>query len=362
MYNLLASFFLFIFLLFSSFDLYANQIYLSGVGKGQTKDAAVTQAKVSAWKNYIGKLDGAKLDNVMANEAEILNNLDSIISDINIVDEKCDGPTSCTVKIKATINENVLDSKLRQISQANSGGSNKTGSKNASEDIAFLVVARLADAQTSFDTKTTKRAEASISSSKSSAEVDTNSGDVSKSGETKSSNLSAKTVTGGSNETKRDNIKYVPYPSISDLQGRIGEALTNNKISTIPWEELVNNCGVMDNSKFSNDYASSETGEIPGPVRNEIYKKLRECQLNKIIIASIEIDSYRPDPNTGLVLASGNINIQIYDFSGRFAKSVGSANRALSGRGEMKPDAARNALAAAAKVASDVIVNQLNLK
>jgi hypothetical protein len=56
------------------------------------------------------------------------------------------------------------------------------------------------------------------------------------------------------------------------------------------------------------------------------------------------------------------MNITAYDLTGRFARSIGSANRTFSGRADKLNDAGRAALANAAKVAADVVVNQLNLK
>ena len=79
-------------------------------------------------------------------------------------------------------------------------------------------------------------------------------------------------------------------------------------------------------------------------------------------MVSFEVDSYRTDPNTGLWLATGNININVYDLSGKFAKSVASVNRAFSGRAEKVNDAGRAALANASNLATEVIVNQLRAK
>lgn len=340
--------------------------FVRGQGADDGQEKALAAAKLSAWKNYLGSLQGAKLDNVLANEARLLADLESILIDVNIIDDQCKGARSgsgrCAIAIKATINESVLDSRLRQTAVAT--GSGKASS--ASDDIAFLVMARVADSQTSFETKVTKRAESTVGTSGTSASADASSsgrgGAAESSAEAVSVTQASKTVTGGSQENKRDRINYSAWPNIDDLQNRVGEALTNNRISTVPWEDLVANCGVSDNDPFSKLYASSESGQLPANTRNDIFRKLKECQLTKIIIASIEVDGYRTDPNSGLWMASGNINIQVYDITGRFGRSIGAANRAFSGRGEKLTDASRNALANAAKAASDVIVNQLNLR
>ncbi len=342
----------------------AQQKFVRAQGSDGSKEAATQKAKVAAWKSYLGTLQGAKLDNILANEKAFLEDINNIVGDVSVIDEKCTSgfSSSCTVSIKATINEAIVDSRLRQVSQASGGGK-----ATAQDEIAFLVMARVADSQTSFDTKVTRRAESTVGTSGSSASADASASNRTGSTETSADAVSvtqsSRTVTGGSQENKRDRIKYAPWPSIDDLQNRVGEALTNSRISTIPWEELVGGCGVPDNDPFSKMYAESESGQLPANVRTDVFRKLKDgCNLAKIILASIEVDGYRTDPNTGLWMATGNMNITVYDLSGRFARSIGSANRTFSGRAEKLNDAGRAALAAAAKLAADVVVNQLNLK
>ena len=332
----------------------AQQKFVRAQATDSNKEKAMKKAQEAAWKNYLGSLQGAKLDNILANEKSFLADLSSIVVDVSVVDEKCTSGSSstCTVSIKAAINETMVDSRLRLAAQASGGGK-----ATAQDDIAFLVMARVADSQTSFDTKITKRAESTVGTSGSSASADASAGNRTGSAEASADAVSvtqtSKTVTGGSQETKRDRIKYVAWANIDDLQNRVGETLTNNRIS---------NCGVTDNDPFSKMYADSETGQLPANVRNDTFKKIKECQLSKFILASIEVDGYRNDPNTGLWLATGNMNITAYDLTGRFARSIGSANRTFSGRAEKITDAGRAALANAAKVAAEVVVNQLNLK
>jgi hypothetical protein len=344
----------------------AQQKFVRAQGTGVDRAAALSAARLTAWRNYLGTQQGAKLDNILANERTFLDALESIVVDLSLVDERCTpatgvGASTCTVSVKATVNESIVDSRLRQQTTGSSGGKSA-----AQDDIAFLVMARMADSQTSFDTRVTRRAESTVGTTGSSASADASASNKAGSAETSADSASvtqtSKTVTGGSQENKRDRIKYVAWPNIDDLQNRVGETLNNNKIGTVAWEELVANCGVTDNDPFSKLYAESDNGQLPAPIRNDTFKKLKECQLNKIILASIEVDGYRQDPNTGLWLATGNMNITLYDLSGRFARTVGSANRAFSGRAEKVTDAGRNALANAARAASEIVINQLSLK
>jgi hypothetical protein len=147
------------------------------------------------------------------------------------------------------------------------------------------------------------------------------------------------------------------------LQNRFSETFNDNNIGTVPWDILVADCGVPNNGSFSKLYAESLSGQLPDQIRQEITTKLRSCQppIGKLIEASITIDGFRTDPNTGLWIATGNVNVNFRDLNRR-GQSLGSANRTFSGRAEKQTDAARNALANSAKEAADVVVNLLNKK
>lgn len=347
----------------------AQQKFVRGQATDTGEDAALRKAKLAAWRNYLAMVTpAAKLSNITANEKAFLDALDEVLLDVTVVDKRCEGPTrtTCTVAIKATVSENLVDDRLRKLAQGPGAPGAGPARVSAQDDIAFLVMARVADSQTSFEVRTTRRSESTVGTSGSAASAEASSGNRSGSAESSADAVSvtqsSRTVTGGSQEAKRDRIKYAPWPNIADLQNRVGEAMTNARFGMVPWEELVSNCGVPDSSPFSRQYAESEDGQIPAAARNEIFRKLRECQVTKIVIASIDVDSYRTDPNTGLWLASGNMNLQAFDISGRFGRSIGSANRNIAGRGEKITDAGRNALAAAARAAADVVVNQFNMR
>ena len=343
----------------------AQQKFVRAQATEAKREDALAKAKLTAWKNYLGTLQGAKLDNILANEKVFLADIDSFVVDINVIDEKCASqPPSCTVTIKASINESIVESRLRQGAKA--AGAAKGGSK-VDDSAAFLVMARVADIRTVFDAKVTKRAESTVSTSGSAASADaaaTNkAGEASVTADSASVTQSSKTVTGGSQELKRDKVVYAPWGQVADLQNSIGENLQNNQISFLPWDALVEECSVADSVNFSKDFAVSEDGQLPAKSRLDLFKKFRECPtgaVQKAILASIEIDGYRKDPNTGLWLASGNVNITVYELKGTRYASIGSANRSFSGRAEVQTDAARDALKNASKVASDVIVNQIN--
>jgi len=341
----------------------AQQKFIRAQATEAKKEDALAKAKVAAWKNYLGTLQGSKLDNLLANEKLFLSEIDSFVVDINVIDEKCaTQPPSCTVSIKATVNESFIDSRLRKVAQ-DAGG----GKVSKQEDIAFLVTARVAENTKSFDVKTIKKAESTVGTSGTSASAEASasnkSGVAEASGDSASVTQSSTTTTGGSKAQKTDQTTYTAWSSVDDLQNRFSETFNDNNIGTVPWDILVADCGVPNNGSFSKLYAESLSGQLPDQIRQEITTKLRSCQppIGKLIEASITIDGFRTDPNTGLWIATGNVNVNFRDLNRR-GQSLGSANRTFSGRAEKQTDAARNALANSAKEAADVVVNLLNKK
>jgi hypothetical protein len=354
---------------FSIQSAHAQQKFVRGQATESSKEDALKRAKVAAWRNYLGMIEGAKLDNIVANEKLFLDNLDKYLGAVSVVEEKCEGALfgKCTVSIKATINESLIDSGLRQISKA--GVSGPSAGAASGDDIAFLLMARVLDEGTRFETKVTKRAEVTVSTQGAAVTSDQSQASRSASVEAQrdeaSVTQSSKRVTGGSENVRGDDNRYKPWGNIRDLQNAIQESLNNNKIAPLAWEELMSDCGLPDSEPFSKQYADSSVGDIPTAVRVDVFRKLREdCKsgaVQKMIIAQVEIDGYRTDPGTGLWLATGNVNVNIYDVSRR-GRGIGSAKRTLTGRAATKQDAARNALENASKPAADAIINLLNLK
>jgi len=343
----------------------AQQKFVRGQGTAKDKKEALAAAKKSAWNNYKAEIDGAKLDNVMANEKLLLESIDDLMIDVTVISEEC--KDSCVVRIKATVNENQIESKLRSIAKIN-GGKNDGAKKEGADDIALLVMARVADVKKSYDNRVTKKKEASVSTSGSQASKDASDATDNSSSESmsdaQSASQSAKTVTSGTTESKQATITYKAWGSITDLQNRVSEVLTINKMPISSWQELMTDCHLPSADKFSQMFAESETGALPDKVMADIISKLKapECGVGKLVITSITIDGNREDASTGLQMATGNINVQALDLSGRRSKQLGSANRTFSGRAEEALDAGRNALANSAKIAADAIINQVNLR
>jgi hypothetical protein len=346
---------------------HAQQKFVRGQGTAKDKKEALVAAKRSAWNNYKAEIDGAKLDNVMANEKILLENLDDLMIDVTVTNEECKSGDGCTIRIKATVNENQIESKLRSIAKA-TGGKSEGVKKEGADDVAMLVMARVIDVKKTYDARVTKRKEVTVStsgttSSKDSADA-TDTGSQESMADSQSATQSTKSVTSGTTENKGPTLTYKPWSELTDLQNRVSEVLTINKIQISSWSELVADCKLPPAEKFSEVYAESGTGTLPDKMMADIISKLKspDCGIGKFVIASITIDGTRKDADTGLNLATGNVNVQAIDITGRRSKQLGAANRNTDGRGSEEIDAQRKALEKSAKLAADAIINQVNLR
>ena len=282
--------------------------------------------------------------------------------DINVISEECKSGEGCVVRLKATVNENQIESKLRSI--AKSTGS----SKSSAGYVAMIVMARIADIDKSFDARVTKKNEATVSttgkaSSQDSSSSTDNSNKESMS-DTDSVTQSSKSVSSGTTENKTAQITYRAYASLTDLQSVISSTLGDNNIKISDWAELVGECEVPPMEELSKKFVDSEQGVIPSKILASIYPKLRSdvCGISKFVIASISLDGFRKDPNSGKWIASGNVNVRALDITGKRSVELGAANKALSGMGNSQEDAARDALTNSASFAVDAIVNKVNLR
>lgn len=343
----------------------AQDAFVRGKGQGENKAVALQKAKENAWNNYLGTYPPSlelKVKNIMANQALFLSNLDQIISDVNVLDEKCDWMKPCSASIKATVNEVVVNTVLGQAPKAQTASGNASGA-GPSGPMAFLVMARVASSQTAFLDKVTKRAESTVGTSGNTSSADNSSSRGQASTEAASDTVSvtqtSTTKSGGSTERKTDQIVYAPYPEVRDLQSAIGLYLQNNKIRTVPWASLVNRCKVSSSDKFSVLFAESRDGKLSEEIMEPVYENLKTCGIKRLIFASITVDGFRTDPNTGAPMVSGNLNVEVNDLTSDFAESLGTARGKFAGRAATQADASRNALDEAARQAADLLISQL---
>ncbi len=341
----------------------AQQKFVRGQGTGKDKKEAMVAAKKSAWNNYKAEIEGAKLDNVLANEKLLLENLDDLMIDITVANEECKSG-ECVIRIKATVNENQIESKLRSIAKA--GGKNDADKKEGEDDVALLVMARVIDVKKSFDKRVTKKKQSTESTSGTNSSKDSGDSTENSTSESNTDTSSVTTsrtdVTSGTSEKKGAELTYKPWSEMADLQNRISETLRVNKIDISMWSELVADCKLPPAEKFSEIYADSPTGGLPDKFMADIFTRLKECKIGKFVIAQISLDGTRKDADTGLTMASGNVNVQAYSLTGRRSKQLGAANRTTDGRAAEELDAQRNALKKSATQAADAIINQVNLR
>jgi len=223
-----------------------------------------------------------------------------------------------------------------------------------------------------FDPRAVRRAESTVGTSGASASVDTTAANRSGSREASSDaatvTQTSKTETGGSRTLKNDivitnTITYGVYPDVGTMTSAVGSAFTTNSIKTTPWPFLVARCKVPSSATFSKTFAESPDGMLSDEFTGGIMVKLLECKevnVSKLIFATVSIDGFRPNPNNGATMATGQVNILGMDLeSGSVIANIGQA---FIGQGSTQQDAARDAIRNAGQIASVEAVNQVRKK
>lgn len=358
------------------FFAFAQDVYVRGMGSDSKKEVALKKALLSAWKNYASTLKDSKLLNVMDNEKMFTDDLENVITNVQVIDEKCESGWSgmCSVSIKATVSDSIINAKLTQLSRSTTTA---TSSSSSSGLVAFIVMAREAKSEgggsrQTFDPRAVRRAESTVGTSGASASVDTTAANRSGSREASSDaatvTQTSKTETGGSRTLKNDivitnTITYGVYPDVGTMTSAVGSAFTTNSIKTTPWPFLVARCKVPSSATFSKTFAESPDGMLSDEFTGGIMVKLLECKevnVSKLIFATVSIDGFRPNPNNGATMATGQVNILGMDLeSGSVIANIGQA---FIGQGSTQQDAARDAIRNAGQIASVEAVNQVRKK
>ncbi len=351
-------------------------LFSSGLNQ-QVRDKALAQAKAAALNSALARVTGAKADIVNTMRKTFEERVDSIITDVTVLDEKhLESEKRYTVRIRATVQWGQVDSIIRT---AQAGGAPAAGASApagqaaftqprmtaaAGQRVLFLALAREASSIKRFDEKRVEitRNSTGTSDENRSAEQTVNptrSATVESTARGSMVTAEARRERGGSSTVKRDAIEYVPG-NTGDLTTRIGQTLTQNTIRATPYGLAVGPCKLPNSAPFGDKFAESAEGKLPDELLGEIIGKLQQCpaQIRYLIIASVDVDGYGKNPD-GRDLASSIVRVQMYDVSELIPEPVAVADGRAQGTATSQTDAIRAVLARSADVASDKIVNIL---
>jgi len=329
---------------------YKVGFFSSDVNK-ETKDKAVQEALLSAWKKYTSSFNAAKYKTYMKIEQDFTEHLDQYIASYNVIDEKNNSDDKkYTVAVKALINAVAVDSKLSSISAA---GSTASGEGSM---FSFIFVARDTATVKTYNNKVTKISKTEAISSAKETGAMTGSNMVAG----QSQKGMSKSTTGGSSEKKADKIQYV-VSSAADVDAAMNEILSPAGFEVIEYADIVSECGGVEPEVIKKEFSCQ--AELSRSVRKAAIAGARECEVPIFAIGTLDAGMEDTDPTSGLKRVYVSVNAKVYNIEKRLPKMVASVGPVqFAGLGPSAIVAKRNALSKAAKAAARSIVDQLNAK
>lgn len=311
------------------------------------RQLGLTEAKKSAWKNFVAKQNASQQQMIFKNEQHFTENLDRYIIDAVVLDASKDtNLKNMTVVARVAFNDVAVSQYLQQASVGgNQGGNQGTGARSTDSTFAFLFMARKQTSVKQFDERRTDVQKTTTASTKAADGAVTNESIV---------------QSGGNTLRKEDEVTYA-VTSNQDLDAAMNEALSASGVEPVSYEDIVGTCKGPAPKSFQNEYVSAD--EMSPKTRTAVFTAARACDVRYFATGTMDTGAPSKDSVSGQTQVFVSVRAQLLDLSQKLPRRVGSVGpKTFSGLGPDQGVAAKNALIAATKETAKVLVDQLNAK
>lgn len=347
--------------------------FLSSGLNQEVRDKALLQAKKVALNTALSRISGPKADVVNSMRESFDARLDSIISEVTVLDERHDeSERRYVVRIRATVQWGQVDSLMRTSPSTSAGVTQPQMTAASGSRVVFLALAREASEVRRFDARrvdkdraTTKNTTSTFAENKSAEQTVNPTRSTTVEGAASNAAVTAQATRetirerGGSATSKRDAIEYVPV-NTSDLSTRLNFVLTQNTIRSTPYAMAAGPCKLPSSAKFQELFSQDGEDGLQ-EVIGEIVSRLQQCpaaQVRYFVIAAVDVDGLGDNPD-GRKLAQTKVRVNFYDVSDVLAGVLASADGQAQDTGADQTDVIRKVLSRSADVAGDNIINIL---
>lgn len=323
----------------------------SSFKKTQSRDAAIQNAKEVALKKYLSSLPMAKQRMLMEDISRLEADINTYISETTIQEEKQDKKAKeYKVAIVALINPVALDVYLANNSSAGTQGS------GFGSDFGAMFIARVESNRKSFDAKETKIAETDNLASL----EETSASDQTQSIETTREKSMSISRSGGSSESKRDEVQYEPSIEISEeVAFVVEEYLVNAGFEPMGVDQL-------DNVPFLDEIVDEmrDTARMPTRVQKEYQEAAIYAGWTFLGLGQIDIGVPERDVARGSVRVPATVSFRVWVLDDGRARTAASVRpQVVYGQNKGNSSiATTNAYNEAVKYAMDTVVAQLQQK
>lgn len=318
----------------------------------EVRAQAIERAKETAWKKYTSRFNQAQKSNYKAHQNEFKRNLNELIVDYQVIQEKNDtGAKIFKLAIRVSIDDTGVNALFADLSTAGNQGLGQAS------DFGSVLIARVTVQSQEF-----KARPVDISSSQ--AEQSINESSVTD-GVNSLESTGTKTVTrkesGGSVTRKRaENSFDIDEGVQEELNSIMGEALVNAGFEPLEYFELTD-FGAPEMEDVYLEMTDNAT--LKGSTIKAIRDAAVEAGWSFLAIGNVDIDAPLQDPATGLVKIAAQVSAKVYMLTDGRARTVASVRATqVYGLDETQQAAQTNALNAAASKAMETVVAQLQKK
>ncbi|MEK9653373.1 MAG: hypothetical protein VW437_06325 [Betaproteobacteria bacterium] len=318
----------------------------------EVRAQAIERAKETAWKKYTSRFNQAQKSNYKAHQNEFKRNLNELIVDYQVIQEKNDtGAKIFKLAIRVSIDDTGVNALFADLSTAGNQGLGQAS------DFGSVLIARVTVQSQEF-----KARPVDISSSQAEQSINESSGTD---GVNSLESTGTKTVTrkesGGSVTRKRaENSFDIDEGVQEELNSIMGEALVNAGFEPLEYFELTD-FGAPEMEDVYLEMTDNAT--LKGSTIKAIRDAAVEAGWSFLAIGNVDIDAPLQDPATGLVKIAAQVSAKVYMLTDGRARTVASVRATqVYGLDETQQAAQTNALNAAASKAMETVVAQLQKK
>ncbi|TXK95121.1 hypothetical protein BMR02_13105 [Methylococcaceae bacterium HT1] len=317
-----------------------------------TREKGLAKARISAWKKYVGGFSVARKSTYRSNKEEILRNLEDLIMEEIVVQEKNDKEAkNYKVSLRVSFDDGSVTALFNDLSASGNQG------LGMASDFGSVLIARVKISSKGYDKKRVdvKESEGLNSVSEQAAS------NGNKTVDSVGSKTFSRRASGGSTTRKRTASTWEIDESYQEtLSGAIEESLINAGFEPMEYNDLSDYGAPYMDEIYDQ---ATDKGVLKGRTKSAIKNAARDAEWSYLGMGRVDLDLPITDAATGLFKVAASVNYQVYMFQNGKSRAIAKVSaKQVYGLGETEDYATNEALNKSALAAVTIVVDQLQKK
>jgi len=316
------------------------------------REKGLEKARMSAWKKYVGGFSVARKSTYRTNKKEILRNIEDLIMEEVVVQEKNDKEAKrYKVSLRVSFDDGSVTALFNDLSASGNQG------LGMASDFGSVLIARVKMSSKRYDEKrvSIKESEGLNSATEQAAS------NGNKSVDSVGSRTFSRRASGGSTSRKRAATTWEIDESYQEtLSGAIEESLINAGFEPMDYNDLADYGAPYMDEIYDE---ATDKGVLKGRTKSTIKNAAKDDEWSYLGMGRVDLDLPITDAATGLFKVAASVNYQVYMFQNGKSRAVAKVRaKQVYGLGETMDYATNEALNTAAQAAVTIVVDQLQKK